>query len=310
MADRMTVRSRGVDDVARVWQQFVPSARLDRVDPRQVAFSWDSVELPGLSVVAYELTASVRSSVYMDDQIMACRMVGDDIRLEAEGRILDSRRPWLGADGGIEANWTGSARVRAFVFDRSDAERVARIVSGDDRLVLRRLDPTARDRTSATQWERSFAHVSASLDATHDDPILSAELQRHALMATLSSFHTPYVDAVQRAHQRRAAPRTVRRAIAYIEANAREPLTLEDIAVASGISSRGLQHAFRRALDTTPMEYLRLVRLVGAHEELRSGGPVSIAEVARRWGFSSASRFARYHREHYGRNPAQVVRMF
>jgi len=310
MADRMTVRSRGIDDVERVWRRFVPSARLERADPRQVSFSWNSVELPGFSVVAYELAASVRSSVRMDEQIMACRMIGDDIRVEAEGRSLDPRRPWLAADTGAEAHWTGSARVRAFVFDRSDAERMARIISGDDRLVLRRVDPAARDRAAATQWERSFAHVSTSLDATHDDPILSVELHRHALMTTLSSFHTPYVDAVQRAHQRTAAPRTVRRAIAHIEAHAPEPLTLEDIAEAAGISSRGLQHAFRRALDTTPMEYLRLVRVVGAHEDLRSGNRVSVAEVARRWGFSSASRFARYHRQHYGQNPAQVVRMF
>ncbi|KQM38626.1 MULTISPECIES: helix-turn-helix transcriptional regulator [unclassified Microbacterium] len=310
MADRLTVRSHGIDDVERVWQRFVPSARLERVDPQRVSFSWNSVELPGFSVVAYELAASVHSSVRMDEQIMACRMIGDDIRVEAEGRSLDPRRPWLAADGGAEAHWSGAARVRALVFDRSDAERLARIVSGDDRLVLRRLNPAARDRAAATQWERSFAHVSASLEAAHDDPILSAELQRHALLTTLSTFHTPYVDALQRSHQRRAAPRTVRRAIAHIEAHAKEPLTLEDIAVASGISSRGLQHAFRRALDTTPMEYLRLVRVVGAHEELRAGVPVSVAEVARRWGFSSASRFARYHREHYGQNPAQVARMF
>lgn len=270
MADRLTVRSHGIDDVERVWQRFVPSARLERVDPQRVSFSWNSVELPGFSVVAYELAASVHSSVRMDEQIMACRMIGDDIRVEAEGRSLDPRRPWLAADGGAEARWSGAA----------------------------------------TQWERSFAHVSASLEAAHDAPILSAELQRHALLTTLSTFHTPYVDALQRSHQRRAAPRTVRRAIAHIEAHAKEPLTLEDIAVASGISSRGLQHAFRRALDTTPMEYLRLVRVVGAHEELRAGVPVSVAEVARRWGFSSASRFARYHREHYGQNPAQVARMF
>ena len=94
-----------------------------------------------------------------------------------------------------------------------------------------------------------------------------------------------------------------------MEANPREPLTLEDIAVAAGISSRGLQHAFRRALDMTPTEYLRRVRLTGAHEELRSGRPVSIADVAHRWGFSSPSRFARYYREHYGRNPAEALRM-
>ncbi len=121
--------------------------------------------------------------------------------------------------------------MRALVFDRSDAERLARIVSGDDRLVLRRLDPAPHATApAATQWERSFAHVSASLEAAHDDPILSAELQRHALLTTLSTFHTPYVDALQRSRQRRAAPRTVRRAIAHIEAHAKEPLTLEDIA--------------------------------------------------------------------------------
>lgn len=310
MGQVMNVQSTGIDDVDRVWRRFVPSARLERVDPRRVSFSWNSVELSGFSVVSYELAASVHSSIRMDDQIMACRLLGDDVRVDADGRSIDPRRPWLGADGPTEAHWSGAARVRAFVFDRSDAEQVARVASGDDRLVLRRLSPSARDRDSAMQWERSFAHVSRSLAAVHDDPLLAGELQRHALMTTLSAFHTPYADAVQRAHQRSAAPRTVRRAIAHMEAHAREPLTLEAIAAASGISSRGLQHAFRRALDMTPTQYLRLVRLSGAHEELRSGTAVSVADVARRWGFSSASRFARYHREHYGRNPAQIARMF
>ncbi|KEP75577.1 hypothetical protein HR12_26145 [Microbacterium sp. SUBG005] len=102
----------------------------------------------------------------------------------------------------------------------------------------------------------------------------------------------------------------MRRAVAHIEAHAHEPLTLEDIATAAGISGRGLQHAFRRTLDMTPMEYVRRVRLSAAHDELRAGTAVSVSDVARRWGFSSASRFARYHREHYGQNPAQVARMF
>jgi len=310
MGQRLNVRSTGHEEVERVWQRFVPSARLDRIDPKRVSFSWDSVELPGFSTVAYELAASVHSSIRMDDQIMACRLVGDSVRLEADGHSVDPRRPWLGADGSTEAQWTHTARVRAFVFDRTDAERVARLATGDDRLVLRRLAPSARDRDAGLQWERSFSYVSTALNAVHDDAILAVELRRHALMSTLSAFHTPYLDAMQRAHQRSAAPRTVRRAVAHIEAHAREPLTLEDIAAASGISVRGLQHAFRRALDTTPTEYLRLVRLSGAHEELRAETAVSVAEVARRWGFSSASRFARYHREHYGQNPAQVARMF
>lgn len=310
MGEILSVRSRGADDVERVWRQFVPSARIERLDPRAVSFSWTSVELAHFSVVSYELTASVHSSVRMTDQLMACRLIADDVRIESERREIDPRRPWMASDAGADAQWTGAARVRAFVFDRSDAERVARIASGDDRLVLRRIEPHARDRGASMQWERSFAHVSSSLAAVHEDGLLSAELHRHALLTTLSTFSTSYVEARERARQRSAAPRTVRRAIAHIEAHAHEPLTLEDIAAAAGISGRGLQHVFRRTLDTTPTEYLRRVRLSAAHEELRSGTAVSVAQVAKRWGFSSASRFARYHREHYGKNPAQVARMF
>lgn len=310
MGETLSVRSRGVDDVERVWRRFVPSARIERVDPRTVSFSWSSVELAHFSVVSYELTASVHSSVHTTDQIMACRLIADDVRIESEGRSVDPRRPWMTSDAGADAQWTGSARVRAFVFDRTDAERVARIAAGDDRLVLRRIEPHARDRDAATQWERSFAHVSSSLASVHDDDILATELQRHALLTTLSTFSTSYVEAVERARQRSSAPRTVRRAVAHIEAHAHEPLTLEDIATAAGISGRGLQHAFRRTLDMTPMEYVRRVRLSAAHDELRAGTAVSVSDVARRWGFSSASRFARYHREHYGQNPAQVARMF
>lgn len=310
MGHVLTVRTRGVDEVEQVWQRFVPSARIDRLDPRTVAFAWNSVEMAGLSAVAWELTASTTASIHMDDQLMACRMIGDDLRTRSGSAQIDGQRPWIGLDAPITADWTGTTRTRALIFDRTDAERVARIAAGDDRLVLRRLDPNARDREAAARWDRCFAYVSASLAVSHDEPIIAAELKRHALMTTLTTFDTSYLDAVQRAHQRSAAPRTVRRAIAHIEAHAREPLTLDDIAAAAGISTRGLQHAFRRALDMTPSEYLRRVRLDGAHAELRSVAPMSVTEVARRWGFSSASRFARYYRESYGRNPAQTARMF
>lgn len=310
MGHVLNVRSRGVNDVEQTWRRFVPSARLERIDPQRVSMAWSSIELPGFSTVTYELGASVHSSIEMRDQIMACRVAGPDVRVEARGRTLDPRQPWLGADGVTDAHWTGTAQVRAFVFDRSHVEEVARIASGDDRLVLRTIDPGARDRALAAQWERTFAYVSASLITAHDDPLAAAELQRHALMSTLSTFGTTYLDAADRATQRTAAPRTVRRALTYIDDHAREPITLDDIARAAGISTRGLQHAFQRALDTTPSAQLRAVRLAGAHHELRDGTPLTIADIARRWGFSSASRFARYYREHYGQNPGQTARMF
>ncbi|MFB3979976.1 MULTISPECIES: helix-turn-helix transcriptional regulator [Microbacterium] len=309
MGEVLTVRATGANDVEAVWRQFVPGARLDHVDPDRVRFDWSSIDSGTFSLVQYSLRADVRSSVQLDDQIMACQLAALDARLRAEDRDIDPRQPWLTGDGPMRARWSGTGKVRAFLFDRTSAERVARAVSGDDRLVLRTIDSVARDRMLASQWERSFGYVASALVAGHEHPLVAAELERHALLSTLSVFSTTYGEAVDHATQRAAAPRTVRRALAFIDSHAHRPITIDDVATAAGISTRGLQHAFRRALGTTPSTHLRTVRLTAAHRDLVSGTD-SVGDVARRWGFSSPSRFAKFYRDMYGRNPSQTARMF
>lgn len=66
----------------------------------------------------------------------------------------------------------------------------------------------------------------------------------------------------------RVAPRPIRRAADLIEAHAAEPLGVEDIAEAVGLSVRALQEGFRGHLDTTPMNHLREVRLRLVRDEL------------------------------------------
>ncbi|WP_431795175.1 helix-turn-helix transcriptional regulator [Microbacterium enclense] len=309
MGEVLTVNATGADDVEAVWRQFVPSARLDHVDPHRVSFRWSSIETPTFSLVQYSLRADVRSSIDLEDQIMACQVAALDARIVIDDRVLDARQPWVTGNGPTHARWSGTGRVRALLFDRTSAEHVARAASGEDRLVLRSIDPIARDRVLASQWERSFGYVAAALAVGHEQPLVAAELERHALISTLTTFSSAYLEAVDRTALRTAAPRTVRRALAFIETHAHEPVTIDDIAAAAGISTRGLQHAFRRALGVTPSAYLRTVRLAAAHRDLQNGG-TSVGDVARRWGFSSPSRFARFYRDMYGRNPAQTARMF
>jgi transcriptional regulator GlxA family with amidase domain len=105
-------------------------------------------------------------------------------------------------------------------------------------------------------------------------------------------------------------PRTLRRAIAYIDDHAREDITVTDIAAAVNVTVRALQHAFRRHRATTPMGYVRLVRLRQAHLELLAADPtsgVTVTQVAARWGFFHPGRFARYYREIYGVSPYQTL---
>jgi AraC-like DNA-binding protein len=103
---------------------------------------------------------------------------------------------------------------------------------------------------------------------------------------------------------------TLRRAVAFIEAHPDLDLSVGDIGRAACVTPRAVQLAFRRHLDTTPMAYLRQVRLDRAHHELLVADPGSttIRTVAARWGFSSPAYFATAYRAMYGCRPSDTLR--
>jgi transcriptional regulator GlxA family with amidase domain len=106
------------------------------------------------------------------------------------------------------------------------------------------------------------------------------------------------------------APRAIRIAIDLIESEAHLPLTLSAIAARSHISVRSLQQGFQRHLGTSPMAYLREVRLRRAHQTLLESDPssVTVASVAYRWGFTNLGRFAAAHAARYREPPAKTLR--
>jgi hypothetical protein len=59
------------------------------------------------------------------------------------------------------------------------------------------------------------------------------------------------------------APAAVRRAEDYIEANWRQPITLEDIAAAAGASELALFRSFRKSRGYSPLEFLAQIRARG-----------------------------------------------
>ncbi|MDG4800350.1 helix-turn-helix domain-containing protein [Micromonospora sp. WMMD980] len=110
---------------------------------------------------------------------------------------------------------------------------------------------------------------------------------------------------------RRMAPPVIRRAQAYLEEHAAEPVAVAQVAAACGVGPRGLQAAFQRHVGHSPLTYLRQVRLARAHRDLAAADPASgatIAGIARRWGWTSPGRFAAAYRETYGRPPHETLR--
>jgi transcriptional regulator GlxA family with amidase domain len=58
----------------------------------------------------------------------------------------------------------------------------------------------------------------------------------------------------------------------------------------AGLSARSIQYAFQEHYGTTPIRYLRKVRLDRAREDLRQGN-ATVADIASYWGFSNMGRF-------------------
>jgi AraC-like DNA-binding protein len=104
------------------------------------------------------------------------------------------------------------------------------------------------------------------------------------------------------------APHYIRLAANYMHANMHRPITVNDIARASGTSLRSLQSGFREHLEVAPMAYLRRMRLEAAHRELSAPqNPQPISAVAMKWGFSHLGRFSAEYRALYGVYPVDTV---
>jgi transcriptional regulator GlxA family with amidase domain len=146
---------------------------------------------------------------------------------------------------------------------------------------------------------------------TEISPILVQELTRLAAAALLETFPNTAITAAHIPGPGWVPPATVRRAAAFIEAHAGQPVTVAEIAAAAGVTARALQYTFPRYYGTTVTGYLRRVRLEQAHRQLQAADPTTgttVAEIGRRWGWTSPSNFTTAYRKQYGLPPSHTLR--
>ncbi|GAA4927528.1 AraC-like DNA-binding protein [Actinomycetospora succinea] len=108
-----------------------------------------------------------------------------------------------------------------------------------------------------------------------------------------------------------AASHTVTRAVSFIHANAHHEIGVEEIAAAAHIGVRGLQQAFRDQRQQTPLGYLRQVRMECARRDLSAGhrsSQCTVGDIASRWHFANAGRFAGEYKRVFGCSPSQTLR--
>lgn len=204
-------------------------------------------------------------------------------------------------------------RVVAVRLERDRIERVAaRLWDGaPSRVVFTALQPSSPEL--AGYWGAVLRHVREDVladDALIGDPLVVADVAQRLAAAVLTVFPNTARDR-DHAEPQWTGTAVLRRAMEFMDEHAHEPVTIDDVAAAARVGPRALQQAFRRHRGTTPLEYLREVRMQRAHRDLSDADPTrgdTVAAAAARWGFPHAGRFSVQYRERYGRSPRNTLR--
>jgi transcriptional regulator GlxA family with amidase domain len=148
-------------------------------------------------------------------------------------------------------------------------------------------------------------------EASHlSHPLVADRVASGLVALLLTSMPHNKTRAIEAAADRPGAPFFVRRVEQFIEEHARDMITLTDLTGIAGVSTRALQMSFQRFRNTTPMAYLRAIRLELARTDMANAGRQgsSVAAVANAVGFGNLGRFARDYQARFGELPSHTLR--
>ncbi|EPC02994.1 hypothetical protein L861_22040 [Litchfieldella anticariensis FP35 = DSM 16096] len=199
----------------------------------------------------------------------------------------------------------------ALTFDDTTVTKVLSSLSNDKVVDCRDVMPVLESSSQVGTTLREMAQLveagTFASQALQKSPKAAALLTEAALTFIFENVPHRGIERIQR-QAPLVAPRHVRAAVDYMHAHLHQSLTMADIAAAVGVSVRSLQAAFRRFYDTTPMNYLRRLRLEAVHQELASPeNRLPVSEVALKWGFVHLGRFAAQYRAAYGVYPSATA---
>ena len=166
----------------------------------------------------------------------------------------------------------------------------------------------------------------AALSRVLSIPPAAAQELRARLLAALTELNPePFpvaliIDAVIRslAAAAEATPSVGRSTAAYVVAQTHSLVTREapnvlsvaEVCARLRVSRRTLQNSFHLLADTTPVDYMRAVRLNAVRARLRSSEriDVSIGQAAADWGFDHLSHFVERYSALFGELPSGTPR--
>jgi AraC-like DNA-binding protein len=103
-------------------------------------------------------------------------------------------------------------------------------------------------------------------------------------------------------------PADLTRTLGWLRSHLSEPVQLDLLAQIAGVRPRTLETHFKMFLGTTPLGWVRRMRLARARQELlHASPPTSVTDVALANGFSQLGRFAGQYRRLFGELPSATL---
>jgi AraC-like DNA-binding protein len=204
-------------------------------------------------------------------------------------------------------------RLTSVLLDPSLVASVATgLPSSQAPLPIRFLSFAPVDATAGRLWKDAVSYVKNSVlaDDTIATPLVLGHSSRLLAAVTLSTFPNSATAEPTPFDRTDHYPALLRRAIEFIDANAGNDISSADIAAAIHVTPRAVQYMFRRQLETTPLQYIRKLRLHHAHQDLQAADRAhdTVTAIAARWGFMHTGRFAVLYRQTYGHSPHTTLR--
>jgi len=105
----------------------------------------------------------------------------------------------------------------------------------------------------------------------------------------------------------RSRSHLVRTIVDWVMSRRDDPPTIYEICLKFNVGRRVLNYSFVEVVGSSPLNFLRSMRLNGARRDLRKQGRnQSVQEIAGRWGFCHMPRFSTEYRKLFGELPSQT----
>lgn len=229
-------------------------------------------------------------------------------RESAEGRAKHELAPGFVAvlPSGHPVRWSWKSRISfsLLALDPAFLRQVAQAHLGMDpdqvRLAFaeREQDPAIATIAAALAREAVRGDAGSRVYAESLANILVVHLLRNYSAST----------GVERQPTATAVPRSVSRALSFIQQNHASDISLADIAAAARMSPFHFTRLFKRAIGVAPYQYLIQMRVASARALITAGGGgYSLAEIATSVGFADQSHLTRHFKRVLGVTPKQMA---